>query len=237
VAHGDEPLTQEDARLGAGLFYLRQLFEHTLDLLYPPCCEHCGRADTRWCRRCAAELDAYPVQIVLQEDIPPLEAVASTAFHRGILRDAVHSLKYSANPAIADQLGVRLGKTVRALGWEVVGCIPVPIHRERLRKRRYNQSELLARGMEVQFSLPVWTEALQRERDTQPQVGLNSAERMRNVADAFRCTTSLHGESLLLIDDVCTTGATLAACAAALRAAGAGKLYAVTVTAAAIHSS
>jgi competence protein ComFC len=230
-------LTQENARSRAGLFYLRQLFEQALDLLYPPCCEHCGRVDTRWCTRCAVDLDAFPVQVVLQEDIPPLEAVASTASHRGILRDAVHSLKYSGNPAIADQLSARLSKVVHTLGWQVEGAVPVPIHRERRRKRGYNQSELLAHGLGKLMSFPVWPEALQRERDTQPQVGLTSTERMRNVADAFRCTTDFHSQSLLLIDDVCTTGATLAACAAALRAAGAGKLYAVTVTAATIHSS
>lgn len=87
------------------------------------------------------------------------------------------------------------------------------------------------------LTIPCLTQALQRERDTQPQVGLSSTERMRNVADAFRCTTRFHGETLLLIDDVCTTGATLAACAEALVQAGSGQLYAVTVTAAVISSS
>ncbi|MFQ3646644.1 MAG: ComF family protein [Anaerolineae bacterium] len=228
-------MSRQFARPYAGLFNLRTLFDQALDLLYPPCCERCGRVDTLWCDRCAAELARLPLDIV-QRTLSPFAGLASTAPHHGVLRDAIHSLKYSGNPAIAAHLSARLTSLVSTLGWKPSACIPVPIHRERQRKRRYNQSELLAQGLSMSLGIPTLTEALQRERDTQPQVGLTSTERMRNVADAFRCATRFHGETLLLIDDVCTTGATLAACAEALLLAGAGQLYAVTVTAATISS-
>lgn len=235
MARGN-PLSRQSARPRAGLFYLRTLFDQALDLLYPPCCERCGRVDTLWCERCAQELARLPLDIV-QRDLLPFAGLASTAPHHGVLRDAIHSLKYSGNPAIATHLSARLAALVTALRWQPAACLPVPIHRERQRKRRYNQSELLAQGLSTSLGIPTLIKALQRERDTQPQVGLSSTERMRNVADAFRCTTRFHGETLLLIDDVCTTGATLAACAEALLHAGAGQLYAVTVTAATISSS
>lgn len=229
-------MSNSSARPEAGFFYLRLLLDQALDLLYPPCCEHCGRVDTLWCARCAADLASLPLNIV-QRDVAPFSRIASTSPHRGLLRDAVHSLKYSGNPAIASQLGARLAALITTLGWQPTACLPVPIHPERQRKRRYNQSELLAQEVSALLTIPCLTQALQRERDTQPQVGLSSTERMRNVADAFRCTTRFHGETLLLIDDVCTTGATLAACAEALVQAGSGQLYAVTVTAAVISSS
>lgn len=224
------------ARWTAGLFHFYKWFDQALDLLYPPCCEHCGRVDTRWCLQCTQALTSTPLQIITREILPFTEVAASSP-HSGIVRDALHSLKYSNNPAIGALLGQRLAQLIATLNWPIDACLPVPIHRERQRKRRYNQSELLAQGLSSYHDIPVLADVLQRERDTQTQVGLTRTERIRNVAHAFRCTTRFHGETLLLIDDVCTTGATLAACAEALLTSGAGALYAVTVTAASISSS
>jgi ComF family protein len=108
--------------------------------------------------------------------------------------------------------------------------VPVPLHRKRLRQRGYNQASLLAKELSVLGSLPVAEDALIRVRDAIPQARARSAlERRQNVKGAFACRQGLEGKQVLLIDDVCTTGATLDACATALKAAGAGSVWGLTV--------
>jgi ComF family protein len=115
------------------------------------------------------------------------------------------------------------------LGLVADALVPVPLHRARERQRGYNQSRLLAREMSASLDWPV-VEALARLRNTPAQVGLNRAQRLANVRDAF-CVTdaSVAGRRVLLIDDVCTTGATLGACSQALRRAGARSVWALTL--------
>jgi ComF family protein len=110
--------------------------------------------------------------------------------------------------------------------------LPVPLHPKRQAERGYNQSALLARRLGRVVALPVREDVLRRVRSTPPQVGLDRAKRRENVAGAFACPPdhpALVGKTLLLVDDVCTVGATLAACAEALRAAGAREVWALTV--------
>jgi len=95
--------------------------------------------------------------------------------------------------------------------------VPVPLHTARLRERGYNQAALLAREMSRRVGLAVDEQTLVRQRATAPQVELDAAQRRENVRDAFHCSgNGLAGKRVLLIDDVCTTGATLEACAIAL---------------------
>lgn len=104
---------------------------------------------------------------------------------------------------------------------EIQVIVPVPLHAARLRERGYNQSELLAREMCQSLGVPLNNTSLQRIRQTRPQVGLGVEERQKNVANAFSCQDeALAGQTILLIDDVWTTGATMNACAATLKANG-----------------
>jgi len=108
--------------------------------------------------------------------------------------------------------------------------MPVPLHPKRLRERGYNQAALLADEIGRLRDMPVVETALVRQRDTVTQArAASAAERRGNVHDAFTSRHDLHNERILLVDDVCTTGATLDACAAALKAAGAGSVYGLTV--------
>lgn len=109
--------------------------------------------------------------------------------------------------------------------------VPIPLHPKRKRKRGFNQAAVLARKLSRLIAIP-WSEsALRRVRDTAPQVGLSDSERLRNLHAAFECEDHalVAGKRLLLIDDVMTTGATLASAAAALVSAGATRVSALTL--------
>ncbi|HUR92714.1 MAG TPA: phosphoribosyltransferase family protein [Gemmatimonadaceae bacterium] len=146
----------------------------------------------------------------------------------------VHALKYGGWTRIAEPLGARMART----DWpedviaERTALIPVPLARERRRERGYNQSELLARVIARNWSLPVWSDVLERQRKTRTQTKLNPSERQANVAGAFSvpagAESRLRGAHVLLVDDVITTAATLNACGAALYGHGARIISYVT---------
>jgi ComF family protein len=107
--------------------------------------------------------------------------------------------------------------------------VPVPLHPKRLRQRGYNQASLLAKELSKIIGLPVEEDALLRVQDVVPQARTKSAaERRQNVRHAFACNKNMEGKQILLIDDVCTTGATLDACAIALKTAGASSVWGLT---------
>jgi ComF family protein len=116
----------------------------------------------------------------------------------------------------------------RAAGRRADLIVPVPLHASRAAERGYNQAALLAHALASCLELPVQEAAVIRVRATASQIHLNPAERRANVRDAFQCREDVNGLRILLIDDVCTTGATLEACAAALRACGAASVFGLT---------
>ena len=150
------------------------------------------------------------------------------------MRHAIHTFKYQGAAALAEPLGDALASFWLAAPAPACAIAPVPLHPQRQRERGYNQSELLARRVGRKANLPVYPAALRRVRATAVQMTLGAAERKANVADAFRCDTdALRGGAVLLIDDVCTTGATLDACAEALKETGVTAVYGLVLARAA----
>ncbi|MGH2524064.1 MAG: ComF family protein [Anaerolineales bacterium] len=217
-----------------------------VDAVFPPRCGGCARAGQRFCSTCQATLHylsspvcercGYPIRTGGQcpVDHSPtaqtLSGVRSAAFFEGPLRHAVHRLKYHRDIILADSLGQVLREAWQAfqLPGEVV--IPVPLSAERLRERGYNQAALLARAFAELAGLPYAPTGIARIRHSASQVGLSAHERQANVSGAFEGRANVvRGRSVILVDDVCTTGATLAACAEALRAAGAGQVWGLTL--------
>lgn len=198
------------------------------DLVYPPVCLVCGTVEELYCSTCrAAVLPAVPP--------PPEGTVAArcVGLHQGPLREAVVLLKYERKTALARQLGEMLAEVLRPLvpAWAPRVLVPVPVHWKRELWRGFNQSALLAEHAARQVGIPV-AEALRRTRPTRTQVGLTAAQRAANLRGAFRVTRrgAVYGGTVVLVDDVYTTGSTLAECASVLLAAGAAHVYAVTVT-------
>ena len=210
---------------------LRKLAYFTLDVLVPPRSSGCGRVDTVWCLQCQRELDYTPYLTHLTA-LEPLAALTATGRHTGKLREAIHALKYENAQKLAIPLGERLAANLAQLEWPVDTVIPVPLHTSRRKQRGYNQSQLLSEVVASIIGKPCWPDAIERQRDTQSQVGLNRQQRQANMANAFTADTQIGGYTALLIDDVYTTGATLSGCAAALMAAGANAVFGMTVTAA-----
>lgn len=188
--------------------------------------------DSAWCPTCQHDLDTlpYPVQPIIH---PPLVAIAATAQHRGVIREAVQALKYNNARRVAAPLGSRMAQHLAAQPWTIDMIIPVPLHTTRLAERGYNQSQLLGEQVARDMALPCVPSALHRDRSTHSQVTVSAAERLVNVKNAFSAAPDLvNNRTILIIDDVFTTGATLSACAEALLAAGAVAVYGLTVTAA-----
>jgi ComF family protein len=154
----------------------------------------------------------------------------------GPIRHALHQLKYRRNVALGDALIQHLADYVGTLGWSVDLVVPVPLGKERMKERGYNQVGLVAMPLAAVNHWRYAPRALTRSRETRPQVGLSIAERKENVSGAFQADEALvSGTSVLLMDDVATTGATLSACADALLDAGARCIYALTLARALPH--
>jgi len=226
---------------------LRTLGARGLDLLFPPICAGCDRAGYALCPFCAQEVEPVGEPICAHcgrrqthavercslcalEDEPPLDLVRAATLHRWPLREAIHALKYEGRTELARPLARYLFAVLDSPPWphllpRIDAVVPAPLHARRRAERGYNQATLLARPLCQWTGLPLRTDWLQRTQMTRPQVGLNARERRANVADAFRASPAVRDKTLLLIDDVYTTGATMTACAAAAKKAGARAVY------------
>ncbi len=209
-----------------------------LDLIYPPRCAGCGDfAGAWWCASCDARACwLSPEQTARFAEIEGHEPlmVISAAHFEPPLREAIHALKYEGVPHVASALSAHMVHAWRTSSPPIAPTVlvPVPLHSRRERERGYNQSLLLANDVGRALALPVQPRALRRVRHTEKQAQLESdiAVRLANVRDAFAAEARIvRGQRVMLVDDVFTTGATLVACAAALRVAGAAEVIALTL--------
>lgn len=158
-----------------------------------------------------------------------IDGTRAVAFFEGNLRAAIHAFKYHHRTELADQFGAMLHDHLLTFPLLTDTIIAVPLHADRERARGYNQSLLIAHALGARQNLPVWQDALTRTRATQSQTELDAAGRRQNVQDAFAASERVCGARVLLIDDVCTTGATMDACGAALYARGAKSVWGLAI--------
>lgn len=186
----------------------------------PPLCPKCGRPQS------SATL--CPGCLSWQAEI---DGIRSPFRFDGVIRQAIHELKYRNLRALAVLLARLLSDYLVSNPVPGEILVPVPLHHKRLRERGYNQSRLLAQQLGKLANLPVVDDCLIRQRHAPPQARTATvAERRSNVADAFSCRDlRLHGKQVLLIDDVSTSGATLDACARALKKSGAVSVWGVVL--------
>lgn len=164
---------------------------------------------------------------------PAFRTARAAALFEKVGADLVHQLKYADRTALAPTLARWMLRAAPAMVAAADILVPVPLHRARLVRRRFNQAALLAHSLGKLASKPVLPQALLRVKRTPPQVGLGRARRAANVRGAFainpRFAEPLRDRHILLIDDVLTTGATAEACAGVLLKAGAASVDVLTV--------
>ncbi len=225
--------------------WLRRASGPTLEFLFPPVCPGCGRLGYPICPHCRAEIvpitgsDCRICNRLLDfADIcgrcnaarHSLGRVYAAAVYSSPIREAITRFKYDNHRFLAETLGELLARRLRGESLDGFRVAPVPLHRNRQKSRGYNQSALLGRRISEQLGLRYEPDALERVRDTGPQVGRNVNERLANVRGAFGAgSADLQGKDVLLVDDLSTTGATLEACAKAARKAGASSVRAAVV--------
>jgi len=234
---------------------LRGFPRGVLSLIYPPTCSGCGAATAdpgALCPRCWSGLrlieepvcQRYGTPFAVDLGIGPLlspRAIAdppvfgrcrAVALYDGVARQLVHRLKYEDRLDLAKAMARMMAASGRTLLAEAECLVPVPLHRTRLWRRRFNQAALLARAIAAEAKLPFAPAVLERVRATRSQVGLSRAARAQNLNGAFRVPSAeayrIRGRRLLLIDDVTTTGATGNAAARALLRGGAASVDLLT---------
>jgi ComF family protein len=160
-----------------------------------------------------------------------IDGIRSVFRFEGTIRHAVHDLKYRSIKSIADSLANLMDNYLQDNKVPGDFLVAVPLHSKRLKERGYNQSSLLAKRLGKITAMTVLEGCLIRVKDSLPQARTKTVDqRKRNVEKAFTCTNrDVQGKSLILIDDVCTSGATLEACAAALKAVGAASVWGFTL--------
>jgi len=234
---------------------LRQLAEGMLALVYPPRCSVCLKSVQTFscrflCENCLSR--------VLHAEIPPVRYWQNSGdfdlarrhglcdlaawYYEDALMALVPRMKYQDRPSLArvfaEIAAQRLREMMAAVLTEAAKdspsppvLIPVPLHPRRQRERGYNQSLLIARALSEMWNIELLPQALRRTRFTQPQVKLNADERAQNVSEVFapHHAEKIAGRTVLLVDDVITTGATVSACAQALHQAGAAGVIAVAL--------
>jgi predicted amidophosphoribosyltransferase len=218
---------------------LRTAAARALDAALPASCVGCDAEGPPICGGCEHALDARlaspaGIAIGLPGDIPePLLQLEWCAPFHGVVRNALHAIKYSGEQRLADPLGRAVARRWAKAGVGAELVTHVPVHADRARQRGYDQAELIARHAARQLHLP-HVPLLVRARATIAQFDLDRRDRARNVTGAFAVDPRASPDAIrdgwiLLVDDVTTTGETLAACATALLGAGALGVSAITV--------
>jgi ComF family protein len=225
----------------------RAALRRALDLLLPPQCLLCAAPvaiDGGLCAACFAKLplierpycERYGTPFPYDHgagllspraaaDPPVFFRARAVARFEGPARDLVHGLKYGDRLHLARAMGGWMARAGAELLVDADALVPVPLHRGRLWRRKFNQAGLLAQAVAAASGVPVGFDLLSRVKPTRSQVGLSASERARNLQGALRVAEEqrprVRGRRLVLVDDVMTTGSTANACSRALLRAGA----------------
>jgi ComF family protein len=226
----------------------RTVWDGLLNLVYPTRCFVCDRIGFGYfCDDCRSSVSpiAPPFCVRCHEpeapnlcpgciaDPPQFDRARAAGIFSDPLRKAIHEFKYRRRERLASPLALLLERT-----WarypelhRAEAILPLPLHRSRMQERGFNQSRLLAAALTSRLSLPLLEDVLIRSAYRRPQVGLNRSDRRENVRDAFAVAArdAVAGKSLLLLDDVITTGATCSEAARTLRDAGATEVSVIAL--------
>ena len=226
VTSAEAPANESLHRLAMGATRAR---EWLLDLVFPPVCGNCGRVDHRFCRNCLRELNQVPLA-VSRRAVEGLHDLRATGGHRDVLQKALQCFKYDGVTELSAPLAARLIRVLEEWNRPIDVIVPAPLFADREEERGYNQAALLSGHVAAETGHMLRADLLKRVRATKQQTSLNEQERRDNVKGAFEASPEVQGLSILLIDDVATTGSTLSECAKALNDEEAGRVYGLAVS-------
>lgn len=190
-----------------------------------PFCEKCGIPVSKpgRCDKCTSNPPDYRV-------------MRSWAVFDSPIQEALHTLKYRRNIGLGEALAAQMAGYLRSLNWDIELVIPMPLGKKRMQERGYNQVSIVAEPLAYELGWAYSPRALWKARETRSQVGLNVAQRQANVSDAYQANPEIvKHKSVLLMDDVATTGSTVSASSKALLSAGARDVYVFTIARALSH--
>lgn len=207
--------------------------ESCLHLFFPKTCLACAQPllhnEKTLCYRCISQVEPSrytdfidnEIVHIFEGRVPICFATAGFRYHKeGLLQQLIFQLKYHYHKEIGKILGREMGYALENTPFQTVDClIPVPLHPKKKRKRGYNQSEWIAKGLAEALDKNMRTDVLIRKVHTASQTRKNRIERFENMQQVFavKDKTGIAGQHVLLVDDVVTTGSTLIGCAEVLR--------------------
>jgi ComF family protein len=239
-----------EAELKKNSYVLHRLTLSTLDLLFPPVCGGCGKVGSHWCEECQRRVqilngtvcdvcglpqDTHGICNACRAERPYFHALRAWTVFEDPVRKALHKLKYYRNFSLGDALAAQMFAFTKGLNWQPDMLLPIPLGRQRMKERGYNQAGMIAEPLAMALDIEFAPKALMRRKETRSQVGLSKQERQKNVLGAFQVVAGVNGKTILVLDDVSTTGSTLSSSAEALLSAGAKDVYALTVARALPH--
>ena len=238
---------------------IREYIDSFLELIYPEknCCQICGEVDDKIgekyickgcfkklrlikfpvCKVCGKSLSTTPEQKLCQECIRNPKSFyknRSPFRYKGIIKKILHDYKYLDKPYYFKMLGYFLYQYIQETNYTDYDFITtVPLHNIKLRKRGYNQAELIAKYLAKKLSIP-YIDTLKRVKNTTKQSNLSKEDRARNLKNVFEIKSKntynkIRGKKILIVDDIYTTGATINECSSVLTTNGANRVYSITV--------
>jgi ComF family protein len=202
----------------------------------PSCQERVPRINKPFCDKCGIPTKRVNTCEKCRSNPPAYRMMRSWAVFDSPVQNALHTMKYRRNIGLGEMLAMQMTSFFYSLQWHVQAVIPVPLGRKRLKERGYNQVALVARPLAYEVGIEYIPRALQKTRETRSQVGLTISQRNENVHNAYQADPQvIKGRSVLLMDDVATTGSTISACTESLLSAGAQEVYVLTIARALSH--
>ena len=226
--------------------YIKEISNDFVKLLFPSVCISCQtslvKQENYLCLKCRLSLPKTnyhlkPDNLLDKKFVYEPKVQKASAFlyfnKGGIAQKIIHEIKYNNQPELGELTGEWYGHDLLDANWPIDLIIPVPLHRTKLARRGFNQSDAIAQGISIATGWPVRTDLVIRRRKTNSQTKKSKVERWKNMQSVYRLTKtgSITDKTILVVDDVLTTGATIGELVTALSQSGAKAIYIVTLAA------